>query len=556
MSALSLESPFPIFTDIDGNPLEDGYIYIGTANLDPVTNPIQAYWDAALAIPAVQPIRTSGGYPVRTGSPARIYVAVTDYSITVKNKNGSQVFTSPVTTDTISSGSITHVASGSEAVATTVEVKLRERETVTDRSSFQAALNSISMLDTTGNQGELIMPSVVEPTAVINLPPNLLLRGKGPNFRSSFNVPASWNTGSPLFTLDGSLVTGGWNFRQNLRDFTINLNATLDKTKLTKCIYINAAYNVTLDDIHINNATGIGIEITGSNHITLNRPVIRGLSSAQCDACIKVVSGTVTINNPDLEVGAIGLWVAGGTVTVNSSYLERCITGIKHTGGTLILNGGKTGGINAGTVCVNIAATASDLRFEANGHEVVANGGHGFYMADSTRRPTLALLNGCTGAITDTFGWFSIANGGDNGFYETRVRNEKTLVDATATTMFTLTVPNNATRAKGFVDVTIFGTVAGWAQAAQTARIAFSHPGGADVVQVATATFANPVGTGSGNYTIALSVTTVVTGSDVAIKVTADSGGAFGNGQAVAVSAEARMVQNLSDANSAKITRN
>ena len=93
MSALSVEPPFPAFADAAGQPLEDGYIWIGTVNLNPITNPIVAYWDSAQTITAVQPIRTSGGYPVYQGTPSRIYTA-SDYSIQVQNKNGTVVYTS------------------------------------------------------------------------------------------------------------------------------------------------------------------------------------------------------------------------------------------------------------------------------------------------------------------------------------------------------------------------------------------------------------------------------------------------------------------------------
>ena len=93
MSALSVEPPYPAFAGADGQPLDDGYIWIGTVNLNPITNPIVAYWDSALTITAVQPIRTSGGYPVYQGTPARIYTA-SDYSIQVQNKNGTVVYTS------------------------------------------------------------------------------------------------------------------------------------------------------------------------------------------------------------------------------------------------------------------------------------------------------------------------------------------------------------------------------------------------------------------------------------------------------------------------------
>ncbi len=93
MSALSVEPPFPAFAGADGQPLDDGYIWIGTVNLNPITNPIVAYWDDALTITAAQPIRTSGGYPVYQGTPSRIYTNG-DYSIQVQNKNATVVYTS------------------------------------------------------------------------------------------------------------------------------------------------------------------------------------------------------------------------------------------------------------------------------------------------------------------------------------------------------------------------------------------------------------------------------------------------------------------------------
>ena len=93
MSALSINPPYPAFAEADGQPLEDGYIWIGAINLNPITNPIAAYWDSALTISAVQPIRTSGGYPVYQGTPSRIYTG-SDYSIQVQDKNGTVVYTS------------------------------------------------------------------------------------------------------------------------------------------------------------------------------------------------------------------------------------------------------------------------------------------------------------------------------------------------------------------------------------------------------------------------------------------------------------------------------
>jgi len=93
MSALSIQPPYPAFAGADGLPLENGYIWIGTVNLNPQVNPIVVYWDAALTIPAAQPIRTLNGYPMYQGTPTRFYAA-SDYSILVQNSKGSLVYTS------------------------------------------------------------------------------------------------------------------------------------------------------------------------------------------------------------------------------------------------------------------------------------------------------------------------------------------------------------------------------------------------------------------------------------------------------------------------------
>jgi hypothetical protein len=93
MSALSIQPPYPAFAGADGQPLENGYIWIGTVNLSPQTNQIAVYWDSGLTIPAAQPIRTLNGYPSYQGTPSRFYTA-SDYSIQVLDSKGSVVYTS------------------------------------------------------------------------------------------------------------------------------------------------------------------------------------------------------------------------------------------------------------------------------------------------------------------------------------------------------------------------------------------------------------------------------------------------------------------------------
>jgi hypothetical protein len=110
MSAIEVNPPFPVFSDIDGQPLENGYIWIGTVNLNPQTNPINVYWDPALTIAATQPIRTLGGYPSNSGTPARFFTNA-DYSIRVMNRNGSTIYSS-LNGNAVGSGTIATNATG------------------------------------------------------------------------------------------------------------------------------------------------------------------------------------------------------------------------------------------------------------------------------------------------------------------------------------------------------------------------------------------------------------------------------------------------------------
>jgi len=138
MSALSIQPTFPIFTETDGQPLENGYIWIGVANLDPQTNPVHVYWDAALTISAPQPIRTINGYPSRNGTPGRLYVN-SDYSIRVMNRNGSVVYSAPAATERYNqvvfeadACSVVYTANQPGAVQTTVCEVLNQFVSVKD----------------------------------------------------------------------------------------------------------------------------------------------------------------------------------------------------------------------------------------------------------------------------------------------------------------------------------------------------------------------------------------------------------------------------------------
>jgi len=146
MSAISVQTPFPIFNDIDGQPLEAGYIFVGVANLDPQGNPVAVFFDEALTQPAGQPIRTMGGYAVNSGTPTNLYSG-SDYSIRVTNKNGLVIYSAPVAQSYLTlpspsgSSSVGFIQAGAGAVANTVQGKLRESVSVMD---FGAVGNGVT----------------------------------------------------------------------------------------------------------------------------------------------------------------------------------------------------------------------------------------------------------------------------------------------------------------------------------------------------------------------------------------------------------------------------
>lgn len=88
--ATEIRAPYNVFFGEDGYPLEGGYIYIGVSGLNPLSNPLQAYWDPTLTTPAAN-IRTSAGFPDHNGVIGRLYVPA-DYSILVQDKNGRTVY--------------------------------------------------------------------------------------------------------------------------------------------------------------------------------------------------------------------------------------------------------------------------------------------------------------------------------------------------------------------------------------------------------------------------------------------------------------------------------
>src|SRR5690606_35798903 len=82
-------APYTAIADTDGSPLDAGFLFFGEYGKDPELFPVEVFWDSDFTVPAAQPIRTRNGYPVRNGSPTKVYLKTAQHSIVIKNRNSA-----------------------------------------------------------------------------------------------------------------------------------------------------------------------------------------------------------------------------------------------------------------------------------------------------------------------------------------------------------------------------------------------------------------------------------------------------------------------------------
>ncbi|MCH7391808.1 hypothetical protein [Acinetobacter dispersus] len=78
--------PFAQINDIDGSPLDAGFVFIGESGKDAELFPINAYWDKENTILVNQPIRTRNGYFSNNGEQGAIFIQEEECSIKIKNQ--------------------------------------------------------------------------------------------------------------------------------------------------------------------------------------------------------------------------------------------------------------------------------------------------------------------------------------------------------------------------------------------------------------------------------------------------------------------------------------
>jgi hypothetical protein len=265
------------------------------------------YWDAALTQAAAQPIRTAGGYPVNSGTPARLYVG-SNYSILVQDSKGSVVYSAPAATERLSADLVTFVQAGTGAVQRTAQAKMRETVSVKDfgavgdgvaddTAAIQAAIAALPATD-----GALYFPAGT--------------------YRITVGITVT-KAGTRIFG-DGAKVVQTGTLQQGF-------NVTADRVQLDNIWLYNNRGGSDWSGAGYTNAIGIYI---GANYVKVRNCRIENWGS------IGIRFGASGAGSEVTGCDIIGIGAAGGLVAGSnySTGIEVLSTGVGTGSGVRIRN--------------------------------------------------------------------------------------------------------------------------------------------------------------------------------------------------------------------------
>lgn len=418
--------PFQYFPDADGSPLDGGKIYIGVFGMDAITNPVAAFWDEAMTIPAAQPVPTVNGYPYNTNAPGRIFTAG-EYSIVVHNKNDVEIFSADSNADD-SAANVTYDPGLTDTVETTVEAKLRQHVTfkdfgavgngsTNDAAVVQNAIDALSAGGVIDGQGLTYRCD----STIDGIPSNLRIQNATFNFANvpdigttDFMMTASGSLGaSHALTLDtltntavvtiastasfaandlvffksnaawDSSISQTYSYYARVRtvdspsQLTLYTNVPLDfKVADTAIIYkVSPVQNVVIDNVRLigkNGGEQVGLQIKyGENCVVQNSTFdYLNYASVALDRCYKssIVNCKQKVATFDNVVAsyAYAIWSGCYACSVINSWGEVC----RHT----VTIGGASGinsGINYFTrVIGNHAAASIDAGIDSHSNSM------------------------------------------------------------------------------------------------------------------------------------------------------------------------------------------
>ena len=335
MSAIT--PPFPIFTDLDGEPLEAGYIWIGVENLPPQTNPQAVYWDEALTQPAAQPVRTQGGYPVNSGTPARLYAAGA-YSILVQERRGMLVYNALSETVLTSSADVTFLQSGTGAVTRSGQSKMRDVVSVKDFGAVgDGAADDTVAIQAAMNIGarEIRFPAgTYKITSTITWTGPRDLVGDGPKSTELLCQVNDW-------TFDKPLTSG--------RTISVrNMKLTGDQTKASNAgIRVFDNGDRPFQNLEINGFSRAGLRIVQSVNPVIDTVRVYNCATSAGQGALEIDKGATATVSPQLK----SVYISNATnglllestirnMVAVGLVIETCTTGIRASNSDGVLVGG------------------------------------------------------------------------------------------------------------------------------------------------------------------------------------------------------------------------
>jgi hypothetical protein len=332
MSTLSIQVPFPVFQDRDGQPLDNGYVWIGEPSLNAQTNPVVVYFDAALTIQAAQPLRTLNGYIYRSGSPAQVYVDGVNFSILVQDSKGSLVYSLPNGTGiSPNAAGIVYNPSGTGAVPTTVQAKLRETVSVKDfgavgdgvtddTAAIQAAIDSgakeIIIPSGTYALGSYVNVASKTDLTIRGTGSPVLFQPSGKTTSNAFNVSFFRFTSCTNVTMTGLKVDGN-------RAAYATVNTYFANADNFRVFWIVGCTNVAVQDCIFEAWQGVVVKVIAlgaSGGATI--PAIRADAALPgCDG-LKVIGNTFSYCGTPIQVNpstSYNIYVQNNTI-FNTDY--------------------------------------------------------------------------------------------------------------------------------------------------------------------------------------------------------------------------------------------